>query len=55
MSEEETPTQEPPQEPVAPRSEGTTLTGIHLSTGIIFIHEVLVVLHLGAGIIRAAT
>ena len=48
MSEEETPVQTPPQEPVPPRSEGTTITGIQLLTGIIFIPVVMVWLALGA-------
>ena len=58
MSEEETPTQAPPQEPqepVPPRSEGTTITGIQLLTGIIFIPVVMVWLALGARIIWSAS
>ena len=42
-----------PQEP--PRSEGTTITGIQLLTGIIFVPVVMVWLALGARIIWSAT
>ena len=41
------------QEP--PRSEGTTITGIQLLTGIIFVPVVMVWLALGARIIWSAT
>jgi hypothetical protein len=55
MNEEETPVQAPPQEPVPPRAEGTTITGIQLLTGIIFIPVVMVWLALGARIIWSAS